>query len=1167
LDAQNLVDNADGKGKSLTYEGFKAKGSHDKSLTAFAQLATFRLDVRRCMISLIDSKVQYILAEGTKTLSLLTQDAEKKEDEVWLGHSAIARQDAVCHHCFTSTYTTLEEDGEEFMAEALVIPDCREDPRFATRDYVVAEPGVRFYAGVPITTKNGHRIGVYAVSDEKPRPGLKAADVRFLQDVAAAVMEHLELAQARDARNTGERMVRGLTEFIGRSSLQDINNSSGPRSTTLEKQTENARLQAIADEEPVGAMPTAAKQPQRKRDPEGDTDTSRIFQRAARIIRQSTRADGVVFFDTSAAHVGNAYEEPSPTASSDENSYSSATAGSATASRKHSLRRAKSTKNAGIDTAGSEGVHDPIPSKPCPVAGLSRRTEPAGAIEGDFVFTEANMERYINRYPQGKFFNFDAEGAGINSSDERSGISEPEHVDKAAQIATATRRLRKGKDRFIPTEFLKILPTVRSLIFLPLWDPASERWAAGGFIWTTSTGKLLNPDNELPYLKAFGNSITSEIARWNAQKSDRAKTTFIASISHELRSPLHGILGSVEFLRDAVSSVYQQSLVSSIETCGKTLLDTIDHVLDYAKINKLRSASVRRKQRGERNRRVSADNSILGVTTVFNLAELVEEVCETVCAGHNFRKTHDVHTTFHDQGSRAANSTAGNEQGKAGGAMGSDRVVVTLNVAPLVPWIVRSQPGALRRVVMNLLGNALKYTQTGFITVSLMQNVQRSNSHAVEFDISVEDSGRGMSTEYQHTKLFAPFSQEDPFSNGTGLGLSIVKQIVESLKGQVDVQSAVNVGTKISASLRLPAGSLDQARTIPYLIEPSLELKDKVACIVFPPTTLGRIGEKLSESTAMLCRGLRVKTYENLDLTTTSPDFLVTEPDSLLAQLSKQEKVDAKRTQLAVICVCSDPSEKTATEASIYKHHPVHPWSIEVVTQPVGPRKLAQLLLDGQAQAAQKVQRPLKPTKPPHLTMEGTHDPKLTVHRSISGLVHGANAVPSSISASHSPLISATMPSTAVSPFPTAFSQTPSTLSGSSQTEYFSPRVLLVDDNAINLKLLVVFAQRQSLHYFEATNGLEALNIYKDRALSTDPPTKPFDFILMDLSMPIMGGLESTRLIRGFESEKELQRSTIVALTGLASAQDQQDASDAGVDEYLVKPVKFADIKRVFGTK
>jgi GAF domain-containing protein len=139
--------------------GFQPEASRDKSLTAFAQLAAFRLDVRRCMISLIDSNRQYILAEATKTVSLFQAQAERPEDEVWLGNAVLNKTDAVCYHTFSSTYTAKEKNGDTLTAECMVVPDCRLDPRFADKDYVVSEPGVRFYAGVPIITKAGHRIG------------------------------------------------------------------------------------------------------------------------------------------------------------------------------------------------------------------------------------------------------------------------------------------------------------------------------------------------------------------------------------------------------------------------------------------------------------------------------------------------------------------------------------------------------------------------------------------------------------------------------------------------------------------------------------------------------------------------------------------------------------------------------------------------------------------------------------------------------------------------------------------------------------------------------------------------------------------------------------------------------------------------------------------------
>jgi len=171
LDAQSLVNSAVGLGETgLSKAGFRPVASRDKSLTAFAQLAALRLDVRRCMVSLIDSNRQYILAEATKTVSLFEAQAERPEDEVWLGNAVLNKTDAVCYHTFTSTYTAKGKDGDAVTAECMVIPDCRLDPRFADRDYVKSEPGVRFYAGVPIITKAGHRIGGTSFSDNAHSP-------------------------------------------------------------------------------------------------------------------------------------------------------------------------------------------------------------------------------------------------------------------------------------------------------------------------------------------------------------------------------------------------------------------------------------------------------------------------------------------------------------------------------------------------------------------------------------------------------------------------------------------------------------------------------------------------------------------------------------------------------------------------------------------------------------------------------------------------------------------------------------------------------------------------------------------------------------------------------------------------------------------------------------
>ncbi|KAF1998533.1 sensor histidine kinase-like protein/response regulator [Amniculicola lignicola CBS 123094] len=1197
LGAQNLVDEADGRAKALTYEGFQPQSSGDKSLTAFAQLAALRLNARRAMVSLIDSHRQYILAEATKTLSLFSHSAETSKDDIWLGNAIVARCDAICHHTFGSTYIARDADGTTYTSDCLIIPDCRKDDRFKDRDWVKGEPGIRFYAGVPITTKAGYHIGVYAVSDDNPREGLSIAEVRFMHDVAATVMEHLELAKDSDERTKGQRMVRGLTEFIERSAIPEARNENNNRSTTMERQTENARRDAITDEVPTAEKTVATRPPHRKHGTEKESETQRIFHRAARIIRQSTAADGVVFFDTSAAGIKSSlYDNATPAGSSDESPSHTTdfdTGDSMTTRRKRArdkyFKPMAKLSNGNVESADHPtGVPLVNEVKACPVVALSLRSGHAPFSQHELAFTETGMERYISRYPFGKFFSFNEDGVGINSSDERSERSETDNSDTHPPQAASSSRLKRTKEKFIPSEFIEVLPNVRSLIFLPLWDPSSERWIAGAFIWTTAAGRLMSPENELPYLKAFGNTITSEVARTTAQKSDRAKTTFIASISHELRSPLHGILGSVEFLHDTVASAYQESLVSSIETCGRTLLDTIDHVLDYAKINKLRSANAKKSSRKKRH---PAENSILGVTTDFNLAQLVEEVCDTVCAGHTFRKTHNSHSSaLHDQAESGTSSGDSHGLNMGTAEENSDRVAVTLNVAPFVSWIVRSQPGAVRRIVMNLLGNALKYTKSGFITVSLIQ--ESTNSHNVEFALTVEDSGKGMSAEYQQTQLFSPFSQEDPFSSGTGLGLSIVKQIVESLKGEIDVQSTADFGTKITVSLILPEVTSANMRSSQKLIQLPETLFNKSVCVSISSDSLGGGGDKILESMLGACEGFKMQTNNGMHLAKGRPDFRIVSPSSLASLLETEATDRSIQPMVAVICICTDAVEKTAIMERHGRQIAALGWMVEIVFQPVGPRKLARVLLDSQLRATQlEKERPhsrsmsTHPQAPPNLSPSYP----LLPYRSISDIARENTPTAQMIAHSRSPLISAAVPT------PTTFAPIqPLSLPNSpteERSEYFTPRVLLVDDNAINLKLLVVFARKQGLQYSEATNGLQAFETFKSLAqpssitgpaspsnissltpsvpsptpTANPPPTKPFDFILMDISMPIMDGLESTRSIRAFENEHNLPRSTIIALTGLASAQDQQDAVDAGVDMYLVKPVKFADIRKVFG--
>ncbi|TKA57871.1 hypothetical protein B0A49_11387 [Cryomyces minteri] len=148
--------------------------------------------------------------------------------------------------------------------------------------------------------------------------------------------------------------------------------------------------------------------------------------------------------------------------------------------------------------------------------------------------------------------------------------------------------------------------------------------------------------------------------------------------------------------------------------------------------------------------------------------------------------------------------------------------------------------------------------------------------------------------------------------------------------------------------------------------------------------------------------------------------------------------------------------------------------------------------------------------------------------------------------------------------------------------------ILMVDDNRINLQLLVTYMNRNRHTYETATNGLEAVETYKSHLLSHPqsprPPSpsdassaaafesvvvspserpKAFDVVLMDISMPIMDGLEATRNIRQYERERGLKPSTVIALTGLASATAQQEAFSSGIDLFLTKPVRLKELTKI----
>ena len=146
---------------------------------------------------------------------------------------------------------------------------------------------------------------------------------------------------------------------------------------------------------------------------------------------------------------------------------------------------------------------------------------------------------------------------------------------QARRTTSAQIRRKRARLQAEATILLNHFPGVHQLLFVPLWDASRSRWLSGNFTWSTEPTRILSKQSELAFLTAFGNSVMAECSRLDTEIADQKKGDFIGSISHELRSPLHGILASAEFLGEEVTGAFAKGLVETIDSCGRTLLDTI----------------------------------------------------------------------------------------------------------------------------------------------------------------------------------------------------------------------------------------------------------------------------------------------------------------------------------------------------------------------------------------------------------------------------------------------------------------------------------------------------------------------------------------------------------------------------------------------------------------